>query len=120
MRFFLIFCYIFQICVLGFIVSGLIIIYLNLPEPLEGDDLIYVGTWVGEDDTEIKIRESGTGDYKTSGKSFSRSIVTIENNTLEMNIFFTKEIFDIYSSPGDFENESVMILNGEEFTRKED
>ncbi|MFW6013770.1 MAG: hypothetical protein ACOCQG_01215 [Candidatus Nanoarchaeia archaeon] len=111
---------VFSFLIFILIFGGAIYLLNDRAEPLDEDEIIYAGKWYGEDGTNITIRESGTGDYSTSGSSFSFASVLIKNDTLEMDIIVTSKVFDINISPAKSGDKTLMMLNGEEFTKKEE
>ncbi len=100
------------------LIVGSINYYNERAEPLDGDEVKYAGEWHGKNGTIITIRESGTGDYETSGKSFSFALVSIEDDVLEMDLLITNEVFEINASPFESEDGTMMVVNGEEFIKK--
>ncbi|MFW6013771.1 MAG: hypothetical protein ACOCQG_01220 [Candidatus Nanoarchaeia archaeon] len=104
------------------IIIGVIFFFANeSSEELSKDELIYVGEWTGGDEQYIKIQECGTVDYKSPGKSFSFGSAIIENDTLKLESFIlTGKTFTIDQEPKEIDRETVMVLNGKEFTKKEE
>lgn len=91
------------------------------PEELKEDEMHYKGKWKGEDGTNITIREGGTADFDKDSTSVSLGASSIENDTLTIEQFgFLEYNFQINQKPREIDSEMVMILDNEEFIKKQE
>jgi hypothetical protein len=92
------------------------------PHPLTREQLPYVGLWVGDRGTKIKITKNGVGDYeyhkdRMTGKQ-TGGRVRIEGNKLSIGIFGIYSTWKIDQAPTEADGTWTMVLDGEKFTRK--
>lgn len=73
----------------------------------------YIGVWTGEDDTKLRIRGDGSGDYISSGYNIENGNVEYDekNKTLEFSLFIMSRELKIDKPPED----GKMTLNGTVF-----
>jgi hypothetical protein len=90
--------------------------------PLTKDQLPYVGVWVGDRGTTIRISRRGIGDYeyqkdRMTGKQ-TGGRVRIEGDKLSIGIFGIYSTWKIDRPPSMTDGTWTMVLDGETFTRK--
>jgi hypothetical protein len=95
---------------------------LTKGKPLPSDQMIYVGEWVGENGTLIKIYPNGHGDFvsvRDSARSSTKGgLVRIEEKTLSIGMFGIYKKFHIDHAPHRERGKWIMTLDGELFVRK--
>lgn len=77
----------------------------------------FVGVWNGEDDTKLRIRSDGSGDYISSGYKIENGNVEYDekNQTIEFSLFIMSRELKIDEPP----KNGKMTLNGTIFKKKD-
>lgn len=91
--------------------------------PLPKDKLSFVGEWMGEQGTVLRIYPTGRGDYKGSTapgrtSSLSGGRVRIDGDKLSVGLLGIERTFHVDKPPVQQHGTWTMTLNGEVFTKK--
>jgi heme/copper-type cytochrome/quinol oxidase subunit 2 len=86
--------------------------------PLKAKHLSYVGLWRGNKGSKIVIRRDGTADFKSKSTSVTGGRVKIKGEALSIGIMGFGKEWHIDQPPKYTDDQWIMKLDGETFTRK--
>jgi hypothetical protein len=86
--------------------------------PLPTENVAFVGEWFGSNGTLIRIRQNGSGDFRTKHKTVTGGRVSISDNELAISILGIGHKWRIEAPPSVKDGYWMMKLDGEVFRRK--
>ncbi len=100
-------------------VAGSLLLAACSKTPLDAAHADYAGEWVARDGTRIHLWSNGSGDFKGSNTEVKGAPAKFVGDRLEIKFAGIGPAFTVTSPPRQVNGAWVMVLDRQEFTRRE-